>query len=68
MGAEKMEAIRALDEALDEEIVHYAKKFAKNPSHTLLDVLAKLVTVDMYTDEYMKEHEDKQEKSGIATK
>jgi len=55
MNEEKTAAIKALDEALDIEIINYAKRFVANPNMNDLECLAKLVTVDMYTDEYLED-------------
>lgn len=65
---DKWTAIKALDGALDKEIIHYAEKFAKAPGLRTLGILCKLVTVDMYADEYLEEHEEAEPRVGMAVK
>lgn len=55
---EKYRAIEALDEALDVEIVKAAKTFASSPSQATLKLLADLVTVDCYCDEFLEDYNE----------
>ncbi len=50
---EKYEAILALDQALDVEIIKYAQLFVDDPCVKKLKILSELVTVDMYCDKFL---------------
>ncbi len=54
---EKLQMVKKLDIELDQQMQDHMSSFVKKPNGADLDYLVKLVTVDMYCDEYIEDHD-----------
>ncbi len=53
-NSEKIQALKALDVAMDSMMIEYSKKFAQKPTVADLEILYKLIDVDNYVDHYLE--------------
>ena len=56
---QKIQALKALDTAMDSMMIDYAQKFAKNPQIGDLEILYKLIDIDTYVDHYLEKSGEK---------
>ncbi len=54
---EKLQMVKKLDIELDQQMQDHMTSFVKKPNGADLDYLVKLVTVDMYCDKYIEDHD-----------
>lgn len=59
MNSEKVQALKALDVAMDTMMIDYAKKFSSKPDTATLEILYKLIDVDEYVDKFLEESGEK---------